>query len=306
MENNNNFQKTEFSVQKAYKRLDVFLSEMLPSHTRSNIKNLIVNGKITVNNKAAKPSSNLKEGDFVCFFSDPPKEVAIEPQNIPIDIVYQDDDIAVINKAQGMVVHPAAGNESGTLVNAIMYHIKDLSGINGELRPGIVHRIDKNTSGLLVIAKNDNAHVNLQEQIKSKTAKRIYRALVYGNIKEDSVFIDAPIGRHKTDRKKMAVTKDGREAQTEIKVLERFGDTTYIECSLKTGRTHQIRVHVKHIGHPIVGDDVYTTKKPPFALKGQLLHAVMLKLVHPKTGEEMTFEAPLPDYFEKALKIFRK
>ena len=292
----------EFTAEKEYRRLDVFLSEMLSGHTRSSVKKLIEKGCVEKNGEAvSKPSDSVSAGDTVAVSVPEPGETEIVPQDIPIEIVYQDDDIAVINKRQGMVVHPAAGNPDGTLVNAIMYHIKDLSGINGELRPGIVHRLDKDTSGLIVIAKNDAAHVSLAEQIKEKTARRIYRAVLTGNIKEDTVTVDASIGRHRTDRKKMAVTPDGRSARTVFTVLERFGDYTYVECELKTGRTHQIRVHAKHIGHPVLGDPVYSSGKSPFRLDGQLLHACRLVLTHPATGEEMVFESPLPEQFEDVL-----
>ena len=296
----------KFTADKDYRRVDVFLSEKLEGHTRSSIKKLIEKQLVKKNGTTAKPSDSIAEGDTVCVSVPDADPTDIVPQDIPIDIIYQDEDIAVINKKQGMVVHPAAGNPDGTLVNAIMYHIKDLSGINGELRPGIVHRLDKDTSGLIVIAKNDAAHTSLAEQIKNKTARRIYRALVWDNIKEDSVTVDASIGRHRTDRKKMAVTDSGRSAQTVFTVLERFGDYTYVECELKTGRTHQIRVHAKHIGHPVVGDPVYSSRKAPFSLNGQLLHAYKLILTHPVTGEEMEFTSPLPDYFSDVLDTLRK
>lgn len=296
----------EFTVEKEYRRLDVFLSEKLSGYTRSSVKRLIEKGCILKNGSAVKPSDSVNAGDTVTVSVPEPDVTEIIPQDIPIEIVYQDDDIAVINKKQGMVVHPAAGNPDGTLVNAVMYHIKDLSGINGELRPGIVHRLDKDTSGLIVIAKNDAAHVSLAEQIKEKTAKRIYRAVLIGNLKEDTVTVDACIGRHRTDRKKMAVVPDGRSAQTVFNVLERFGDYTYVECELKTGRTHQIRVHAKYIGHPVLGDPVYSSGKSPFRLEGQLLHACRLSLKHPSTGEDMEFKAPLPGYFEDVLCKLRK
>lgn len=279
------------------KRLDRFLSEAFPEQTRSFLKNAVLDGRVTKNGKPAKPADPVRAGDVVTLTVKPPRPLEILPQDLPLDIVYQDEDIAVINKAQGMVVHPAAGWEDGTLVNALLYHIRDLSGINGELRPGIVHRLDKDTSGLLVIAKNDAAHRSLAQQIKEKSARRFYRALLYDVLKEDEVTVDAPIGRDKKDRKKMAVNADGRSAQTIFRVIERYAHYTYVECELKTGRTHQIRVHARHIKHPVVGDAVYTARKAPFALNGQLLHAWKLVLAHPKTGEEMTFTAPLPQYF---------
>ena len=283
-----------------HKRLDVFLAEN-SSLTRSGIKNLLEQGKITVNGGPAKAGGKIAAGDVIRVRLEPSHPLELEPQDIPIDIVYQDGDIAVINKAQGMVVHPAVGNEQGTLVNALLFSIKDLSGINGEIRPGIVHRLDKDTSGLLVIAKNNTAHLALSEQIKTKQAKRIYRALVDGNIKQDEGVIDLPVGRHPSDRKKMAVVKGGRHAVTHYRVLERFKGYTYVECALETGRTHQIRVHMKHLGHPVSGDEKYGRAQNSFGHKGQLLHAYKLGLNHPATGEYMEFSAPLPDYFEKAL-----
>ncbi len=228
----------------------------------------------------------------------------IAPENIPIDIVYEDRDIAVINKGKGMVVHPAPGNERGTLVNALLYHIRDLSGINGELRPGIVHRIDKDTTGLLVVAKNDAAHQSLAEQIAKKEAARVYTALCYGNFREESGRVDAPIARHKTDRKKMAVVAGGRVAVSEWRVLERFSDYTLLEVSLKTGRTHQIRVHMAHLGHPVVGDKVYTKKKPPFATQGQMLHAGKLGLTHPAQGSVWSSQRPCLNTLRKFCENF--
>lgn len=293
-------------AEKNEKRIDSFLAEKIDGISRSSVKNSIEKGNILLNGKVPKASDSIKAGDVITVALKEAQQVDIVAQNIPIDIVYEDGDIAVINKAQGMVTHVAPGNYEGTLVNAIMYHIKDLSGINGELRPGIVHRLDKNTSGLIVIAKNDIAHNSLAEQIKNKDAKRFYRAIVNGNIKEDSGMVDKPIGRHKIDRKKMAIDPNGRDAVTLYKVLERFGDYTYIECELKTGRTHQIRVHMKSINHPVVGDDVYCRVKDRFGLKGQLLHAARLCLTHPVKNEYMEFCAPLPDYFEKVLRILRE
>ncbi len=286
------------------RRLDVFLAEN-SSLTRSAIQNLIAQGKVAVNGKPARASQKLGAGDMVCMAIETAKPVEVCAQDIPLDIVYQDADIAVVNKAQGMVVHPAAGNREGTLVNALLFQVGDLSGINGEIRPGIVHRLDKETSGLLVIAKNDAAHLSLSEQIKSKQAKRIYRAIVDGVLKQDEGTVDAPIGRHKTDRKKMAVNPGGRRAVTHFKVLEHFTRHTYVECALETGRTHQIRVHMKHIGHPVTGDEKYGHKSP-LAQGGQLLHACRLGLTHPRTGEQMEFTAPLPGYFEEALGKLRK
>jgi len=287
------------------RRLDVFLAEK-SDLTRSNIKNLIGLNKVTVNGETVKAGQKISAGDVVRVFLEPAIPSGLEPEDISLDIVYQDSDIAVINKAQGMVVHPAVGNEKGTLVNALLFSLKDLSGIGGEMRPGIVHRLDKDTSGLLVVAKNNAAHVSLSEQIRTKKARRIYRALVEGNIREDEGKVDLPIGRHRTDRKKMAVVQSGRRAVTEYRVLERFGRYTYVECVLETGRTHQIRVHLKQLGHPAVGDEKYGRAKNPWGHAGQFLHAYKLGLYSPSTGEYMEFTAPLPGYFEQALMKLRE
>lgn len=285
-------------------RVDVYLAEKL-GFTRSRIKNLIESGNVTYNGRTVdKCGVKLSKGEVIVTVEEP-VQVTAEPQNLPVEIVYQDGDIAVINKAQGMVTHPCAGTPDGTLVNALMYHIRDLSAINGVLRPGIVHRLDKDTSGLLVVAKNNAAHLSLAEQIEKKTAGRYYVALVCGNIKEDEGTIDAPIARSVRDRKKMAVDENGRRAVTHYKVRERFGDYTLVEFKLETGRTHQIRVHAKYINHPVVGDVTYG-KKDSFGLNGQLLHAYKLTLTHPTTGERMTFEADLPDYFKRVLDKLRK
>lgn len=294
-----------FQAYQAYRRLDKFLAEAGPSYSRSFYQNLMEQGQVFLNDAPASAADAVRPGDVVLVRVPEAKEVKIAPENIPIDIVYEDSDIAVINKDKGMVVHPAPGHERGTLVSALLYHIRDLSGINGELRPGIVHRIDKDTTGLLVIAKNDAAHQSLAGQIAKKEAARVYTALCYGNFREESGRVDAPIARHRIDRKKMAVVPGGRGAVTEWRVLERFGDYTLLEVSLKTGRTHQIRVHMAHLGHPVVGDEVYTKKRPPFATKGQMLHAGKLGLRHPATGAYMEFTAPLPKYFEEILKKLR-
>lgn len=279
------------------KRLDLFLSSYFQQWTRSHIQKLIKDGYITVNGQSIKSGYKLKLGDRIKVIEPEPRPVDVQAQDIPLDILYEDEDIIVINKPQGMVVHPAAGNYNSTLVNALLHHCRDLSGINGEMRPGIVHRIDKDTSGVLVVAKNDRSHVNLAQQIKDKTAVRKYIALVEGDIKEDAGTIDAPIGRHPVYRKKMAVVPGGRRAVTHFKVLERFGRYTLIEARLETGRTHQIRVHMAYIGHPVVGDPVYGYKRQSFNLNGQLLHAQCLGFKHPRTGRYMEFCAPLPDYF---------
>ncbi|MGI6175929.1 MAG: RluA family pseudouridine synthase [Christensenellales bacterium] len=292
----------EFHCQHEGERLDVYLAGAT-QRTRSNIQGLIHSGHVTVNQKIRKANYKLCAGDRVLLHIPKPVSVDIEPQDIALDIVYQDDDIAVINKPKGLVVHPATGNESGTLVNALMYHMT-LSGINGELRPGIVHRIDKDTSGLLVIAKNDDAHIFLAEQIKRHAVERLYGALVHGNLEEDTGVVDAPIGRHPKDRKRMAVLQKGREACTHYTVLERFGEATLLDIALKTGRTHQIRVHMQHIRHPLLGDKTYGGK-PSYQLKSQALHARQLTLTHPRTKQKMTFAAPFPQDFLHALNALR-
>ena len=296
--------ETRLEVSEKAQRLDKYLVEQLPL-TRSHIKNAIEAGLVLLNDVQARPGDKVNVGDVIVIQTPPPKESEVVAENIPLDIVYEDEWMAVVNKPQGMVVHPAPGNYEGTLVSALLYNVKDLSGINGELRPGIVHRLDKDTSGLLVIAKNDKAHVALAEQIAQKSARRIYAAIVHGNILEDALTIDKSIGRSRGDRKKMAVVTGGRHAVTHVRVLERFGAFTYIEAELETGRTHQIRVHLASIQRPVAGDQVYGPKAVKLHQNGQLLHAKKLMLRHPSTGDEMTFEAPLPDYFEKALKSLR-
>ena len=287
------------SAEHAGERLDKFLSDSVEGLSRSSLTKLIEDGKVTVGEKAVKKNYKVADGDRVTVLIDDPKPVDITPEDIPLDIVYEDEHLLVVNKPKGMVVHPAPGNYSGTLVNALMYHCGDhLSGINGELRPGIVHRIDKNTSGLLAVAKSDIAHAGLSEQIKDHSFTRRYLAICYGNIKEDERTVDAPIGRHKIDRKKMCVTQlNSKPAVTHIKVLERYQGFTYIECRLETGRTHQIRVHLASIGHPIAGDDVYGPTKVITALGGQCLHAYQLGFIHPVTGEYIEFTADPPESF---------
>ncbi len=292
--------ETKIFTVESSERLDVFLSEKL-GKTRSAVKKMTDDKKVTVNGKHEKAGKVLKAGDKVAAVISDPVKLDLEAENIPLDIVYQDKDIAVINKPQGLTVHAGNGVHGSTLVNALLYHLDSLSGINGVIRPGIVHRIDKDTSGLLVVAKNDAAHLSLSEQIKNKTCHRIYRALVEGVVKENDGVIDTFIGRSDKNRTMMAVKEDGRRAVTHYKVLKRYKDYTYMEFSLETGRTHQIRVHTKYIGHPIVGDPVYGYKNQKFKLNGQLLHAYKLELTHPSTGERMTFEAPLPDYFQDIL-----
>lgn len=289
-------------------RIDKFLSEQNPDYSRSYIQKLIKDGQVSVLGKAVKSNYKIDGSEEIVLLI--PEQIVpdILPENIPLDILYEDQDLIVINKPKGMVVHPAAGHYSGTLVNALMYHCKDdLSGINGVMRPGIVHRIDQNTTGSLLVCKNDYAHNFIASQLKVHSITRKYRAIVHGNIKEDHGTIDAPIGRHPIDRKKMAIEpRNGREAVTHFQVLERFGNYTYIECQLETGRTHQIRVHMSSIHHPIVGDDVYGPAKCPFSgLQGQTLHAQVLGFIHPRTKEYMEFSAPLPEYFESLLQKLR-
>ncbi|MBR1736374.1 MAG: RluA family pseudouridine synthase [Firmicutes bacterium] len=291
------------------KRLDSFLSENMEDMSRSYVQKLIESGNILINEKNVAKNYKLRKGDIIKAEIPEAEEIEIKAENIPLDILYEDDDVIVINKEQGMVVHPAAGHYSGTLVNALMYHCKDsLSGINGKLRPGIVHRIDMDTSGVIVAAKNDAAHQCLAEQLEKHSIKRIYNAVVERNVKDDEGTIDKPIGRHPTDRKKMAVTdKNSKRAVTHYKVTERLGKFTVVEFRLETGRTHQIRVHFASIGHPLVGDTVYGSKKNTFGLRGQALHARILGFIHPRTNEYMEFESPLPDYFiklvEKLIKL---
>jgi 23S rRNA pseudouridine1911/1915/1917 synthase len=296
-------EKRLFVAENTAPRLDVFLNEQLEDYTRSAIKKLIDGGQVTVNGKGAKASQEVKVGDSVWVEFPDPVQYEVMPEDIPLDIVYEDDDIAVINKPQGMTVHMGNGNYKGTLVNALLFHLKNLSGVGGVIRPGIVHRIDKDTSGLLVVAKNDKAHVDLAEQIATKTCRRIYIALLEGNLKTDSGTVTTYIGRSPDDRTKMAVVAPdkGKLAITDYEVIKRYRDYTLCKFSLHTGRTHQIRVHAKYLGHPIVGDPVYGIKKQKFALNGQLLHAWQLQLVHPVTKQQMTFEAPLPDYFHAVL-----
>ncbi len=259
-----------------------------------------------MNNEKVKSNYKVNEGDVIRLEIPDPEELEVEAENIPLDIVYEDSDVIVVNKPRGMVVHPAPGHYSGTLVNALMYHCKDLSGINGVIRPGIVHRIDKDTSGLIMVAKNDQAHESLVEQLKAKTTKRLYKAIVHGVIPHQHGTIDAPIGRDKKDRQSMTVTEENsRDAVTHFTVLEVFDNYTYVQCELETGRTHQIRVHMKYIGYPLAGDPKYGPKKKTLDIDGQALHAAVLGFVHPRTGEEMVFEAPLPTDMEELLHYLR-
>ena len=294
-----------YIAEKEYKRLDVFLAEQTDEFTRSRIKKLIEGGQVCVQGKTVKKAGEcVKQGDEVIVTVPDAVEYSVKAENIPIEIVYQDEDIAVVNKPRGMTVHVGNGNTEGTLVNALLYTLDSLSGIGGVLRPGIVHRIDKDTTGLLVVAKNDKAHVSLAAQIAEKSARRVYYALLEGIVKEDEGRIITDLGRHPQDRLKMAVLPDGegKIAVTDYEVLRRFGaECTLCKFVLQTGRTHQIRVHAKHMGHPCVGDPVYGYKKQKYKLSGQLLHAIELSLTHPRTGERMTFNAPLPTEFQSIL-----
>ena len=289
-------------------RIDRFLSKDLENLSRSYLQKLLKDGDIIVNGKVVKANYKVSQGDEIQVSIPEPETLDILPENIPLDILYEDDDILVVNKPKGMVVHPAPGHYSHTLVNAVMYHCGErLSGINGVLRPGIVHRIDMDTTGSLLICKNDHAHQILAEELKEHSITRRYHAIVHGNIKEDTGTVNAPIGRHPVDRKRMSTkAPNGRHAVTHYKVLERFGDYTYIECELETGRTHQIRVHMSSIGHPILGDTVYGSAKCPYKLQGQTLHAKILGITHPTTGEYMEFDAPLPEYFSDLLQRLRR
>ena len=283
-------------------RIDKFISENADDVSRSFASKLCEDGQVIISGKAVGKNYKLKGDEEIVIDMPEPEEIEILPEDIPLNIVYEDSDVIVINKPQGMVVHPAPGNYTGTLVNALMFHCKgELSGINGVIRPGIVHRIDKDTSGLLIVAKNNDAHMKLSAQLKDRKALRKYYALVNGNIKEDSLTIDKPIGRSKADRKKMAIVADGRDAITHIRVIKRYGQYTLVECVLETGRTHQIRVHMASLGHSIVGDKTYGIKKERFNLDGQLLHAMTVGFTHPRTGELMEFSSELPDYFVDVL-----
>lgn len=284
-------------------RIDKFLSDAMPDFSRSFIQKLIKDEHVIINGKTVKPNFKPSKGDQICVLIPKPETPDIIPEDIALDILYEDDEILIVNKPKGMVVHPAPGHYSGTLVNAVMYHCKDkLSGINGVSRPGIVHRIDMDTTGSLVICKTDHAHQVLAERLKNHDITRKYHAIVHGNLKEDEGTINAPIGRHPQDRKKMSTkSRQGREAVTHYKVLKRFGNYTYIECQLETGRTHQIRVHMASIGHPILGDAVYGPAKCPFKLQGQTLHAKVLGFIHPSTGKYVEFDASLPPYFQDLL-----
>lgn len=284
------------------KRIDSYLSNKDNEISRVAVQRLIKNDKILVNGKSTKASYKVQENDNIKVEEEKPKEISLKPQDIPVEIIYEDKDIIVVNKPKGMVVHPANGNPDGTLVNSLMSICKDsLSGIGGEIRPGIVHRLDKDTSGVIVVAKNDKAHINLSEQIKNHKVEKTYIALVKGVVKANEATIDMPIGRSTKDRKKMAVTKTGKNAITHFKVIKRFHNYTLLEVKIETGRTHQIRVHLSQIGYPIVGDTTYSNGKNEWEIKGQCLHAKSLKFKHPITGKEMFLEAKMPEYFEEVI-----
>lgn len=301
-------EELHLTADRSGERIDRFLSNDLENLSRSYIQKLLKDGGVLVNRKVVKPNYKLNTGDEILVQIPDPQTLDILPEDIPLDILYEDDDILVVNKPKGMVVHPSPGHYSRTLVNAILYHCKNrLSGINGVLRPGIVHRIDMDTTGSLLICKNDSAHQILAGQLKEHSITRRYHAVVHGNFKEDTGTVNAPIGRHPVDRKKMSTkAPNGRVAVTHYRVLERLGNYTYIECELETGRTHQIRVHMASIGHPIVGDAVYGPAKCPFKLQGQTLHAKTLGIIHPGTGKYMEFDAPLPEYFTALLECLRR
>jgi 23S rRNA pseudouridine1911/1915/1917 synthase len=300
--------KYEYSVELTDnpERVDVWVAKKMESISRSFIKKLILDEKILVNGIPVKANYRLSQGDVVSVMMPTPKPLEINPQNILLDILYEDDYLVVVNKPKGMVVHPAPGNYERTLVNALLFHCKNLSGINGVLRPGIVHRIDKDTSGILVVAKTDEAHRGLSGQFKAHTVTRRYTALVHGTMREETGVIEAPIGRHPVERKKMAVTqKNSKDAKTSFKVIERFKDFTLVEASLATGRTHQIRVHMAFIGHPVVGDPKYAGNRRALGLIGQALHAGILGFNHPVTGDYMEFSAPIPKDFKNVLVMLR-
>lgn len=294
-----------FTVEENFRsrRLDLYLSERLAEKSRSHIQKLIDGGRVTVDGANVKASFKLAGGETIFVEEFDTADVEYLPEDLPLDVLYEDAAIIVVNKARGMTVHPADTVKSGTLVNALLYHCKDLSGINGVKRPGIVHRLDKDTSGVMVVAKTDAAHVSLAAQIKDKIATRTYLAIVHGVIADNAGIITGAIGRDKLDRKKMAITPDGKPAVTEFKVLKRFESFTYVECKLQTGRTHQIRVHMTAIGHPLLGDTKYTARKNPFGIAGQALHSHTLSLIHPTTGGRMTFTAPLPADMKGILEV---
>jgi 23S rRNA pseudouridine1911/1915/1917 synthase len=305
-------QMLEVEIEQEGERLDKYLAQILPAHSRSFFQKLITEEHVLVNQSPQKSNYRLKAFDLITLEIPDAVAVPILPEDIPIDILYEDDDLLIVNKPKGMVVHPSAGHYSGTLVNAILYHCAgSLSGINGEIRPGIVHRIDMDTTGSLIVCKNDESHVKIAEQIKEHSIHRLYRGIVTGNVTDDTGIIHAPIGRHPSDRKRMAINeKNGKDAITHYRVLERFSQYTYMEFELETGRTHQIRVHMASIGHPLLGDAVYAGRKggpkTPYKLQGQTLHAMTIGFIHPTTNQYMEISAPLPPYFEKILNDLRQ
>ncbi len=296
----------QFVAKENAKRADAFIPLQVETLSRSECVRLIEEEKIRINGSVISKKQPICIGDVIEITIDPPKQIDIEAENIPLDILYQDHDIAVINKPQGMVVHPAHGNDTGTLVHAVMFHIRDLSGINGQLRPGIVHRLDKNTSGIIIIAKNDQAHLSLAEQFKSRSCEKLYLAVAEGVFREQEFCVENYIARSTANRKKMAVSDSGKFASTDFKVLEQYRDAALVECHLHTGRTHQIRVHLASIGHPCLGDAEYGFKRNRYSLAGQALHSYQLTIDHPATGERMTFTAPPPEYFQELIKKLQK
>lgn len=307
MNNHSEFLETNYltvNENDAGKRIDKYISDMLSSYSRSHIQKMIDNGLVLVNEKPVKANYKIVAGNEIVVNIPIPEELKIEAENIPLDIVYEDEDVILVNKPKGMVVHPAAGHYTNTLVNALMYHCRDaLSGINGVLRPGIVHRIDMDTTGIIIACKNDMAHISISEQLKNHSITRYYYAICHNRFSEESGVINAPIGRHPLERKRMAVNyKNGKEAITHYEVLQNFTNYAFIRCKLETGRTHQIRVHMASINHPLLGDELYCSAKSSYKLQGQTLHAGVLGFVHPRTGEYMEFSADLPDYFKKILK----
>lgn len=300
--------RLEVEMKDENQRIDKYLSLVMPEVSRSYFQKLLKEGKVCVGERTVKANYRLQKGDLIHFQLPPDEEPDILPEDIPLDILYEDDYLLIINKPKDMVVHPCPGHYTGTLVNGVLFHCKgNLSGINGVLRPGIVHRIDKDTTGALVVCKDDQTHRSLAKQLAEHSITRKYRAIVTGNLTEDQGTIEGPIGRHPQDRKKMAVNdKNGKNAVTHYRVLERLNNATYIECELETGRTHQIRVHLSHIGHPLLGDTVYGSSKNPYKLQGQALHAMVLGFLHPHFEKYMEFTAPLPEYFQKLLEKLRK
>lgn len=297
----------QVEAEQAGARLDSALAARFADLSRSRIQSLIEEKQVLVNGQATRASYKLKAGDLIKIWVPQPQPLTVEPQLIPLDVVYEDQDVIVINKPRGMVVHPAAGHWSGTLVNALLWHCQDLSGINGQLRPGIVHRLDRDTTGLLMVAKNDQSHQELARQIKERSVNRRYLALVHGNIVEPAGMVDAPIGRDPWDRQRMAVNpRNGKPALTRYTVRKRYGDFTLVECKLETGRTHQIRVHMAFLGHPVAGDPKYGPRKAAFDLQGQLLHAYLLGFAHPRSGQYLEFTAPLPEDMERVLEQLRR